>query len=36
MKKAGKRCLVCGGHGAVSILEGGKLVSAGMIEQYRP
>ena len=32
----GKRCLVCGGHGAVSVLENGKLVPAGTIERYRP
>jgi glyoxylase-like metal-dependent hydrolase (beta-lactamase superfamily II)/ACT domain-containing protein len=36
LKKAGKRCLVCGGHGVVSVLENGKLVPAGTIEQYRP
>ena len=24
LKKAGKRCLVCGGHGAVSVVENGK------------
>jgi len=31
----GRRCLVCGGHGAVSVLENGKLVVAGTIEEYR-
>lgn len=36
MKKAGKRCLICGGHGAVSVLENGKLVPAGTIERYQP
>jgi glyoxylase-like metal-dependent hydrolase (beta-lactamase superfamily II)/ACT domain-containing protein len=36
LKKSGKRCLVCGGHGAVSVLENGKLVPAGTIERYRP
>ena len=30
----GKRCLICGGHGAVSVLENGKLVSFGKIERY--
>jgi glyoxylase-like metal-dependent hydrolase (beta-lactamase superfamily II) len=30
----GKRCLICGGHGAVSVLENGKLAVAGTIEQY--
>jgi glyoxylase-like metal-dependent hydrolase (beta-lactamase superfamily II) len=30
----GKRCLICGGHGAVSVLENGKLVPAGTIERY--
>ena len=31
----GRRCLICGGHGAVSILENGKLSVAGTVEQYR-
>ena len=35
LKKSGKRCLICGGHGAVSVLENGKLAVAGTIEQYR-
>jgi len=30
----GRRCLICGGHGAVSVLENGKLVSYGKIERY--
>jgi glyoxylase-like metal-dependent hydrolase (beta-lactamase superfamily II) len=30
----GRRCLVCGGHGAVSVVEKGKLVPAGMIERF--
>ena len=34
LKKAGKRCLICGGHGAVSVLENEKLVPAGTIERY--
>ncbi|MDO9326765.1 MAG: MBL fold metallo-hydrolase [Methanoregula sp.] len=33
---AGKRCLICGGHGAVSILDEGKLVICGDIERYTP
>jgi glyoxylase-like metal-dependent hydrolase (beta-lactamase superfamily II) len=31
----GRRCLICGGHGAVSVVENGKLAVAGTIEQYR-
>jgi glyoxylase-like metal-dependent hydrolase (beta-lactamase superfamily II) len=34
LRKEGKRCLVCGGHGAISILEEGKLVSLGQVERY--
>lgn len=34
LKIIGKRCLICGGHGAVSVLENGKLVPAGTIERY--
>jgi len=30
----GKRCLICGGHGPVSILDEGKLIPAGTIEHY--
>ncbi|MCK9580831.1 MAG: MBL fold metallo-hydrolase [Methanoregula sp.] len=30
----GRRCLICGGHGAVSVLDSGKLVPAGTIERY--
>jgi len=33
---AGKHCLICGGHGAVSVLDGGKLVICGDIERYIP
>jgi glyoxylase-like metal-dependent hydrolase (beta-lactamase superfamily II) len=36
LKKSKKRCLICGGHGAVSVLENGKLVAAGQIERYEP
>jgi glyoxylase-like metal-dependent hydrolase (beta-lactamase superfamily II)/ACT domain-containing protein len=32
--KTGKRCLICGGHGAVSVLEDGKLTPTGKIERY--
>lgn len=30
----GRRCLICGGHGPVSILDNGNLVTAGTIEHY--
>jgi len=33
---SGKRCLICGGHDAVSVLEENKLVSYGAIERYQP
>ena len=32
----GKRCLICGGHGAVSVLEDNKLITYGTIERYQP
>ena len=32
----GRRCLVCGGHGPVSVLEGDALVTFGAVEHYRP
>ena len=32
---SGKRCLVCGGHGAISVLESGKLRTHGPVERYR-
>ncbi len=32
----GRRCLICGGHGAVSVLEEGKLVATGEIRRYQP
>jgi glyoxylase-like metal-dependent hydrolase (beta-lactamase superfamily II) len=35
LKMSGKRCLICGGHGAVSVLENGKLVPAGAVERYQ-
>jgi glyoxylase-like metal-dependent hydrolase (beta-lactamase superfamily II) len=31
-----RQCLICGGHGAVSVLEGGKLVIQGNIDRYVP
>jgi glyoxylase-like metal-dependent hydrolase (beta-lactamase superfamily II) len=31
---SGRRCLICGGHGAVSVLEAGKLVATGVIKRY--
>lgn len=31
---SGRRCLICGGHGAVSVLEAGKMVAASTIERY--
>jgi glyoxylase-like metal-dependent hydrolase (beta-lactamase superfamily II) len=32
----GRRCLLCGGHGAVSVLDGNKLIAQGTIERYQP
>ena len=32
----GKRCLICGGHGAVSVLEKDRLIAYGTIERYQP
>ncbi len=32
---SGRRCLVCGGHGAVSVLREGRLESAGRVERYK-
>lgn len=31
-----KRCLICGGHGAVSVLSGAELETYGKIERYKP
>ncbi|OAG27161.1 MBL fold metallo-hydrolase [Thermodesulfatator autotrophicus] len=36
LKPQGKRCLICGGHGTVSVLEGEKLKTFGSIETYHP
>jgi glyoxylase-like metal-dependent hydrolase (beta-lactamase superfamily II) len=32
---SGRRCLVCGGHGAVSVVNNGKLAAYGEIERYK-
>jgi glyoxylase-like metal-dependent hydrolase (beta-lactamase superfamily II) len=32
--KTGRRCLICGGHGAVSVLDDGKLMAYGEIMRY--
>jgi glyoxylase-like metal-dependent hydrolase (beta-lactamase superfamily II) len=34
LASSGRRCLICGGHGAVSVLEDGKLVPFGNIARY--
>jgi glyoxylase-like metal-dependent hydrolase (beta-lactamase superfamily II) len=34
LKSEGRRCLVCGGHGAISILDDGKLLAHGPEERY--
>lgn len=34
LASSGRRCLICGGHGAVSVLEGTKLVASGEIERF--
>jgi len=36
LASSGRRCLVAGGHGAVSVLEEGRLVSCGEVVPYRP
>jgi glyoxylase-like metal-dependent hydrolase (beta-lactamase superfamily II)/uncharacterized protein with ACT and thioredoxin-like domain len=36
LSSSGRRCLICGGHGAVSVLESGKLVAYGKTERYVP
>jgi len=35
-KKGHQRCLICGGHGAVSVLDQGKLLTFGEIQRYHP
>ena len=35
LKETGRRCLLCCGHGAVSVLDGGKLSVAGRPEEYQ-
>jgi len=32
----GKRCLICGGHGAISVVEENRLIAYGNIERYMP
>ena len=32
---SGKQCIVCGGHGAISVLESGKLKTLGKVDRYR-
>ena len=34
LASSGRRCLICGGHGAVSVIENGKLTAFGRIEEY--
>ncbi len=35
LEKNGRQCLICGGHGPVSVLSRGKLVPFGTIEKYQ-
>jgi glyoxylase-like metal-dependent hydrolase (beta-lactamase superfamily II) len=35
-QKEGRRCLICGGHGPVSVLDGESLATFGAVEHYRP
>jgi glyoxylase-like metal-dependent hydrolase (beta-lactamase superfamily II) len=35
-RQDGRRCLICGGHGPVSVPEGESLVPFGAVEHYRP
>ena len=35
MASSGRRCIICGGHGAISVLESGKLRAEGKVERYR-
>ncbi|MFA4823970.1 MAG: MBL fold metallo-hydrolase [Methanoregula sp.] len=36
LASSGRRCLICGGHGAVSVFDAGKLAMTGQIERYIP
>ncbi len=36
LRSRGKRCLICGGHGAISVLEDGHLKAYGPIEHFKP
>ena len=31
-----RKCLICGGHGAISVLSGDKLETYGETEHYKP
>jgi glyoxylase-like metal-dependent hydrolase (beta-lactamase superfamily II) len=35
-KEEGRRCLICGGHGPVSVPDGESLATFGAVERYRP
>jgi glyoxylase-like metal-dependent hydrolase (beta-lactamase superfamily II) len=35
LAETGRRCLICGGHGAISVIENGKLTAFGQIDEYR-
>jgi glyoxylase-like metal-dependent hydrolase (beta-lactamase superfamily II) len=35
LARKGRRCLICGGHGAVSVLDNDKLTAYGTIERYQ-
>jgi hypothetical protein len=35
LEDTGRRCLICCGHGAVSVLDGAQIITAGTIERYR-
>ena len=36
LASSGRRCVVAGGHGAVSVLEDGRLVACGAVAPYLP
>jgi len=36
LRNSGRRCIICGGHGAISVPEGENLVPFGEIERYKP
>jgi len=35
-RPGGRPCLICGGHGPVSIVQGESLITYGEVERYRP